>query len=145
MEINLSRQQFETLLRAVYMGDWMVNAIREPGSEVSEFRELEQSLWELAHRAGFDGFVEFDATLSQFFPSEQFHETLQPFIDEYDDEAFWDGLVDRLADRDFIETYGNAVASMDQDERFQKLLAFVDKYEAEIEEHGADRLRIQEE
>ncbi len=49
-------------------------------------------------------------------------------IDEYDDEAFWDGMVDRLA-RDFIETYGNAVASMDQHERFKELQAFVDKYE----------------
>ncbi len=144
MKITLSRQQFETLLRAVYMGDWMVNAIRIPGSEISEFRELEQFLWALAHAAGFNGFVEFDATLSQFLPLEQFHEMLQPFIDEYDDEAFWDGIVDRLADRDFIETYGNAVASMDQDERFQKLHAFVDKYETEIEEHGVDRLRVTE-
>ena len=82
MEITLSRQQFETLLRVVYMGDWMVNAIRIPGSEISEFRELEQFLWALAHAAGFNGFVEFDATLSQFLPSEQFHEMLQPFIDE---------------------------------------------------------------
>ena len=52
--------------------------------------------------------------------------------------------MDRLADRDFIETYGNVVASMDQDERFEKLHAFVDKYETEIEEHGVDRLRIKD-
>jgi len=143
MEIHLSQQQFETLLKTVYMGNWLVNAIRVRGSEVPEFMELEQYLWKLALRDGFDRFVEFDATLSQFLPLEEFHEMLQPFIDEYDDEAFWDGLVDRLADRDFAETYADA-ASMDQDERFEKLEVFVDKYEAEIEEYGADRLRVQE-
>jgi hypothetical protein len=45
----------------------------------------------------------------------------QPFIDEYDDEIFWDGLVDRLADRDFAETYDEAAKHMDQNERFEKI------------------------
>jgi hypothetical protein len=86
--------------------------------------------------------VEFGPTLSQFFLKEEYYEKLQPFIDEYDDEAFWDGLIDRLADRDFSEAYGNSVKRMDQNERFERLSAFVDKYEAEVEEHGVDRLRV---
>lgn len=142
MEISLSRQQFETLLKVVYLGDWMVNAIRVPGSYVREFEELEQFLLSLAHGSGFHDIVEFDPTLSQFFMKDEVYEKLQPLIDEYDDEAFWDGLVDRLADRDFGETYGDAAKRMDQNERFGKLSAFVDKYEAEIEKHGIDRLRI---
>ena len=142
MEIKLSRQQFETLLKSVYLGDWMVNAIRVPGTYVPEFEELEQFLLSLAHESDFRDVVEFDPTLSQFFLKEEVYEKLQPFIDEYDDEAFWDGLVDRLADRDFSETYGDSVKRMDQDERLEKYHAFVDKYEAEIAEHGVDRLRI---
>lgn len=51
-------------------------------------------------------------------------------------------MVDRLADRDFMETHGDAIAQMNQDERFTRLQRFVDKYETEIEEHGVDRLRI---
>jgi hypothetical protein len=145
MEINLSEQQFETLLKVVYLGDWMVNAIREPGSYVPEFQELEQFLLSHARDAGFDGVVEFDPALSQFFLTEEFHEMLQPFIDEYDDEAFWDVLVDRLADRDFAETYGKAAKHMDQEERFEKRYVFVDKYETEVEQNGVNRLRIIEE
>ncbi len=53
-----------------------------------------------------------------------------------------DGLIDRLADRDFSETYGDSVKRMDQNERFERLSAFVDKYETEVEEHGVDRLRV---
>ncbi len=142
MNITLSRQQFETLLKAVYLGDWMVNAIRVPGSYVSEFEDLEQLLLSLAHESGRHDVVEFDSTLSQFFLKEELHDQLQPFIDEYDDEVFWDGLVDRLADRDFAETYGDAAKRMGQVERFEKLSAFVDAYETEAEEHGVDRLRI---
>jgi len=142
MEINPSREQFETLLKVVYLGDWMVNAIRVPGSYVPEFEDLEQLLLSLGHRSCFDDVVEFEPALSQFFLKDEVYEKLQPYIDEYDDEAFWDGLVDRLAERDFAETYGDAAQRMDQNERFEKLSAFVDKYEAEIEEHGVERLRI---
>ena len=142
MEISLSRQQFETLLKVVYLGDWMVNAIRVSGSYVPEFEELEQFLLSLGHRSGFDDVVEFEPVLSQFFLKDEVYEKLQPYIDEYDDEAFWDGLVDRLAERDFEETYGDAEQRMDQKERFEKLSASVDKFEAEIEQHGMERLRI---
>jgi hypothetical protein len=142
MEIELSQQQFETLLKCVHLGDWMVNAIPEPGSYISEFEELEQFLSSLAHRAGFHDVVEFDPTLSQFFLKEECHEKLQPFIDEYDDGTFWNGLVDRLADRDFSETHGDSARAMGQDERFARLSPFVEKYEAVVEDHGVGRLRI---
>lgn len=142
MEITLSREQFETLLNAVYLGTWMVNAIRQPENEVREFAEFEKHLLSLAHGSGFADRVEFDPTLHQFSYASQFEEALQPFIDEYKDNVFWDGLVDRLAHRDFEETYGEAVERMDQDERLKKLHVFVDKYETEFDEHGIDRLKV---
>jgi len=98
----------------------------------------------LAQKAGFTRIVEFDPTLSRFFHTSEFDEALQPFIEEYDDIAFWDGLVDRMADRDFEETYGDAAARMPPDDRFNKYGVCVDKYESEIETHGIDRLRIAE-
>lgn len=107
MEIGLSRRQFETLLKAVYLADWMVNAIRAPGTYVPEFEELEKFVLSLAHRSGYDSEIDFDARLSQFFAKDTFHDTLQPFIDDYDEEAFWDGLIDRLADREFAATFGD--------------------------------------
>lgn len=144
MEVTLSRQQFEALLKAVYMADWMVNAICEPGDEVRELVELKQYLWSLAHRVGLTDVVEFEPRLSQFVATNEFEEALQPSIDDYDDRVFWDGLVDRLADRDFVGEYGDAVERMDRDERFTKFQAFVDKYESEVDQHGVDRLRVSE-
>ncbi len=142
MEIQFSRKQFATLLKSVYLGDWLVNAIRAPGNYIPEFEDFEQFLLSLAYESNLRDMVEFHPTLSRFFLKDDVYEKLQPFIDEYDDEAFWDGLVDRLADRDFSETYGDSVKRMDQDERIEKYHAFVDKYEAEINAHGVDRLRI---
>ena len=36
-------------------------------------------------------------------------------------------------DRDFSEIYGDSVKSMDQNERFERLSVFVERYEAEVE------------
>ncbi len=142
MQISLSRQQLETLLKSVYVGGWVINGIREPGDEIREFAELEQYLYSVAYGAGVTSCVEADPALGRLFPTKEFEDALLPFVDAYDDEAFWTGLADRLADRDFVETHGDAIAQMDQDERFTRLQRFVDKYEKELEKHGVDRLRI---
>lgn len=140
IQIVLSRAQFETLLKMVYFGDWLVNGIRSPSDSIPEFEELEQLLLAVGHRSGLADIIDFEPRLSQFFLA--LEEELQPFINEYDDEAFWDGLVDRLADREFEETYGEAADRMGREERFEKIGALVDKYEAEMERHGMDRLRV---
>ena len=140
VQIALSRGQLETLLKMVYLGNWVVNGIRAPDNSIPEFEELEQFVSAIAHRSGLEDIVDFEPRLRKFFLA--LDEKLQPFIDEYDDEAFWDGLVDRLADRDFAETYGDAATRMGPEERFEKIGPFVDKYETEIERHGVDRLRV---
>jgi hypothetical protein len=76
MEINLSGEQFKTLLKAVYLGDWMVNVTRVPGNYVPEFEEFEKFLLSLAHGAGFNDAVDFDPNLSEYFFKEEFHEML---------------------------------------------------------------------
>src|SRR5207237_8853967 len=84
MEISLSRQQFEALLKVVYLGDWMVNAIRASGSYIPEFEDLDQFLLALGHRSSFEDVVEFEPVLSQFFLEDEVYETLQLSIDDYD-------------------------------------------------------------
>jgi hypothetical protein len=51
-------------------------------------------------------------------------------------------LVDRLADRDLVEAYGDEITRMDDGERFTRLERSVAKYETEVENHGVDRMRI---
>lgn len=64
-------------------------------------------------------------------------------IDEYDNNTFWDELVDRLAKRDFIGKYGRErVKKMDIKEFFKKLNPFEEKYSSEVRENGLENLEI---
>ena len=121
MEIVVSRSQLETLLRVVALGEWMVNPYRTPAEFVQDVEDLEQYLLSYAHKSGFKEIMEFDPALSKFFFTQEYEDSLQPLIHEYDNEAFWDGLVDRLADRDFSEVYGDAAKRMTREERFEKI------------------------
>jgi hypothetical protein len=67
-------------------------------------------------------------------------------IDEYNEEEFWEELVDRFARRDFMRKYGiEAISKMDTIERIKKDHPFLDKYYDEVYRYGIDRMEIAEE
>lgn len=143
MEITLSREQFAILLELVYLGNWMANAIRMPGEEITDLSHLEQHLFSLARDLGFDDVADLDETLPDVFPSQALEDRMELYIEEYDDQTFWDQLIDRLAERDVLEDHGEpAVRAMSQEEYFQKRDAYVAKYEEEATKHGIERLRV---
>jgi hypothetical protein len=143
VEITLSREQFAILLELVYLGNWMANAIRMPGEEITDLSHLEQHLFALARDRGLDDIADLDETLPGAFPSQALEDRMELYIEEYDDQVFWDQLTDRLAERDMLEEHGEpAVRAMSQEEYFERRDAYVAKYEEEATNHGIERLRV---
>lgn len=145
-EIKLTKQQYEDLVKLVYLGTWMVNSIRTD-DVVEKYEKLEQYILSFVNIFGCGKFIEYDAKSKSYFHNVDFEEDeeLERYRDEYDDYCFWDGLVDRLARRDFIKTYGeDAIKCMDWKERYQKEEPFIEKYSREVSGHGIDRMGIQE-
>jgi hypothetical protein len=67
----------------------------------------------------------------------------EKFIDPYDDETFWDELLDRLAARDLVRSIGvTEYESMDRFDRIVKLEEIMDKYREEFSNNGIDQLII---
>ena len=67
------------------------------------------------------------------------------FIEEFENETFWSELIERLADRDMLQTFDeDEILEMTTEERFKAHFDFTEKYEGEFEEHGIDRLEINE-
>ncbi len=67
------------------------------------------------------------------------------FIEDYDNESFWEGLIQQLSGRDIVLKYGEeAVRAMNEEERREKAQEFEDKWGAELEENGVDRLTVKE-
>ena len=131
MDINLTPEQAQHLLRLVYLGNWLANSQRVGSAEdplIAEFDEVHRKLFsvaEIPERA-----IENDSLVVRA-------------IDEYRDEVFWDELVERLAHRDFERLWNlcpdHDELSPEMEQEFAKLRL---RYEGELEESGIDRLEM---
>ncbi len=145
MKIELTKEQCENLIKLVYLGNWMINAIRLEDERIKKFDEIEQYIFSFAEEANLDRYIEFDEKYNRFFPTREFEKDLEleQYKKDYDDEIFWQELADRLGTRDFIKKYGEEVIEkMDQKERFLKNQECIIKYEEEFEKNGLANLCI---
>lgn len=148
-DINFTKEQFEKLLKLVYIGNWVINANRDGSPEnprKEEYEKLEDYIFSFAKQFGFDKYVDDEeAGERKFFPTRMFEEEtdVRELIDEYDNETFWDETIDRLGERDFYRYYSkDEIQKMTQEERFEKVYEFIDKWAEEINENGIERLGI---
>lgn len=144
MKIFFSKQQFQSLLRLAYLGEWLAHACDTGGEEPDDLSEIEQYLMSFAHDFGLDDIIEHDSDTETYYPTVEFEESLSRYIDDYNDDIFWEELAHRLAARDFLEFYGqDAVFRMSSEERMEKQTPFLEKYEDELADNGLDNLRLQ--
>jgi hypothetical protein len=142
MQITLSQDQYEKLLQLVYLGNWLVNSYRA-SERLEEYDKLAEDVMSFAPSNGFKDQVEFDEFEGRYYPSRKLDETMRGFWEEYDEDVFWNMLIDGLAERDFGREYGEEnLDTMEGDEYDKRLEPFLKKYEKEIDEHGLERLEV---
>lgn len=149
MSIEFTKAQFLALLKTVYLGNWMANAHRDGSVDdphKSEYEMTEDYIFSFARQFGFGEYVDDrDLKAGKFYPTGTFEDEtdVHELHEEYDEEAFWDELIDRLGERDFYRHYsGDEIQKMNQSERFEKLYAFMDTWADEISDNGVERLEI---
>lgn len=145
MKIEFTKEQFENLMKLVYLGNWMANANRT-NDTIKKYEDLEHYVFSFAKDLGLEKYVDDeDADKGQFFPTRLFEEEtdINEIHDEYDDDTFWNELPDRLGERDFFKKYSQREREkMTRDERFLKMQECIIKWEEEVEENGIERLVI---
>lgn len=142
MKIFFTKKQYEALIKLAYLGDWMANSCKTGNERDMEIEEVEQYIYSFAKDFGTENMLE-HGERGTIYPTTAFEEKLDTYIDEYDDENFWDELIHTLATRDFVEHYGkDVVAAMEMSERFEKEEPFIQKYEDEFYENGIQKLRL---
>ena len=147
VEIKLTKEQYERLIKVVYLGNWMINAIRIHGEEYKEYEDIAQHIYSFSKILNVSNLIEYDSESNKFYPTRELEEDsdAEQFKQEYDDENFWDNLVDILARRDFIREYGeDTIRKMSWKQRMTKEHPFIEKYEEEFERNGVERLEITE-
>ncbi len=142
MQITLSQDQYEKLLHLVFLGNWLVNSYRG-NKRLEPYDKLAEDIMSFAPSAGLKDRIEFDEFEGRYYPSGKLDEEMRKFWEEYDEDVFWNMLIDGLAERDYGRQHGEeGLDTMEWDEYEKKLGPFLKKYEKEINEHGLERLEV---
>lgn len=154
IRLTLTRDEFRHLLHLAYIATWVLEAHKTaPDPRTVPYDELEQKLFAIAARHGFadpdtdpaDHLVEYAPEFEKYFPTRTMEQgQAHRFIDEYDNDTFWDELIDGLSLRDAIREVGSfeRFAELSWEERITRQARYEEIYAAEFEEHGLDNLRI---
>ena len=141
MKISFTKDQFRDLLALTYLGEWVTNAYEKERKRFLLAR-TEQHLYQAAADHGCGDWIERDAKQKLYRPTAKMEKTLGPLIDIYDENAFWDFLAERLAERDLLAARGHdAVHEMSDKDYDEALQPYLDKWRAELDDHGLDRLK----
>lgn len=141
MTISLPEREYRRLIELAYLGEWMTNAQHDPEFHDDDARRLVQKL--LAAHAPKLKDVEQDAETGEYYMTQDWIERLyEQYIMDYDDHVFWDELTERLAQRDLARQRGVDIAEISRDEDLLELRPFEERYHAELEDNGIERLEI---
>ena len=141
--VEFSPNQYERLMKLAYCGNLLINSHRD--NPLKQYEEIEQRILRKAKDAGLTKYLDPDEVDGEIFTNRAFEEEtdIQRFVEEYDDETFWQELIDRLARRDVIAEYGlPRIEKMSWRERAEKEHPFIQKYEEELSEHGLKHLHF---
>lgn len=121
------------------MGEWVVNAHKV--NKVNEFDHLLKYVFSLTKK--------FNVPLMSFdddpaFPSAEFEQgEVYDYINEYDEDTFWDELSNRLVDRIFAEQFTpKEIQSMEMLTRFEHMSKIEGKVNSYLQTHGIDQISV---
>ncbi|ONI38434.1 hypothetical protein AN640_02515 [Candidatus Epulonipiscium fishelsonii] len=141
MNLELTEEEFRTLVDLVYAGNLMLNDMG--GEELGPHAKLQQKIFSIANQNGFDSLISFDENLNMYVPTQSYeNDEINEWIEEYENTLFFDELVLRFARRDALNYLGDENPNMSPAELEQLQLKYEDMYDEEIEYHGIARLKI---
>ncbi len=142
MDLKLNRAQYETLLRLVYLGNWVVNGFKDKDKEQAT-DDLENYVYARARDFGLGDRIFYDEDADAHFLTSEQEEAWMEELDGYKNDVFWDELMYRLADRDLVARFGEAnVDSMNSEERAKMENELADQYYKEFDTNGLDNLKL---
>lgn len=141
ISFTLSSDEYRVLAKLVFLGEWMANANREEPSP--EYEALAERVYGLSVEAGAAEYV--GVVGSGLDPSgvTTLEMELAPVIQQYDEDAFWQELVERLSLRDFMKKYSaEEIDGMSEQVMFARRMELADHYESIFGTIGLDCLHV---
>ena len=135
MEIELSKQEFRSLLDLVYIGNWVLNSTRG-NDRFQVYDDLESKLFSLCRTNGMMVLVEKWEGID--VPSKAYAEGgIHEAIAFYEDNVFYEILAEELSRRDM--DYPEIT-----DENYDEILGRMNRYMDEFQLSGLEHLKLEE-
>ena len=133
MEIKMTEKQFRRLLDLVYIGNWVLNSTRGD-DRIKEYDQVESLVFAHCLDHGMAPLTELYQ--GELIPSRAFADGgIHEAIEQYEDTIFYELLAEELALRDLD---GQPLTR----ENYDALMARIDAYLSEFDEHGTDRVTV---
>ena len=146
MKINFTKKEYRLLLDMVEMAVWVLNSHRSnPSDEIMKYSEIYQRILSYAKDMGFENLITYDKELGGYYATFEYEESEHMrYIEEFEDDVFWEALPHRLAVRDLVKQFGEKkYMEMEFEERVSKILELEAIYNKELEENGIDNMRFE--
>ena len=146
MKMDFTKNEYRFLLDMVEMAEWVLNSRKTDSSdEVKEYSEVYQKILSHAKEMGFENLITYDENLDGYYATAEYEESEHMrYIEEFEDDVFWEALPHRLAVRDLVEQVGEeGYTEMEFEERMSKLVELEAFYYEELEDNGIDNLRFE--
>jgi hypothetical protein len=141
MKIDLNKEQYISLMKLIYLGEYMANGMKTDEDFYEEFAEIEQYVYSLAKDFGCEDLIQKDQ--DGYFPKPLFEEDMEEIISEYEEDFFSDTLVHHLANKDLMNSLdSDTIDSMSFDEIIEQERPFVEKYNEEITQNGLKNIGL---
>jgi hypothetical protein len=136
MNIELSAEQFRSLLDLVYLGEMMA-ASSADRAKAEKYRKLESRIFSECSEAGLGKLAEEDEEDDgEVYPSAEFDASgVMDMIDDYNEDILFGTLAEALSKRE-------VPAQLDGEERMDYIEAQYDKYMKEFDENGFDNISV---
>lgn len=131
---------------AVMLYSWIRDGLADSrGEDFKNYEGLKKYLLKIAKDNGLEDLVE--EFYGDLLPSDKLSELEDKIMEEYDDDTFWHELTTRLGKRDFWRTITPKEKQEIKKQNWlpERIHEIYEKYEKEFEEHGLDRIKIDEE
>ena len=133
MELKMTEKQFRRLLDLVYIGNWVLNSTRGD-DRIKEYDQVESLVFAHCLDHGMAPLAELYQ--GELIPSRAFADGgIHEAIEQYEDTIFYELLAEELALRDLD---GQPLTR----ENYEALMARIDAYLSEFDEHGTDRVTV---
>jgi hypothetical protein len=146
MKINFTKKEYRSLVELLEMASWITSSHKiDTDSFPEKYVDLTQKMYSFYKEMGCSDIIEKSKVGDEFYPTRDFEEdsVVRQFIDEFEEDTFWAELVSRLSERDVLDKHNiESLSELETSERIEALFLEDEKWDAEFNQFGINRLGV---